>query len=176
MPRDRSWTTRKLRESPEARKRRLERNRAWDKAQTQKALQDPILAAVLREKRRRASLRHKYKVEYGISLEQYEAMFADQKGQCPICLRRSEKTLCVDHCHATRKVRALLCRKCNGMLGFAGDDANVLVRGAIYVVKHGGKPPLRKLLDALNRLASKANSSRSAKSKPRGASARRQKK
>jgi hypothetical protein len=46
------------------------------------------------------------------------------------------------------------------MLGFAGDDASTLVRGVIYSLKHGGKRPLRKLLDALNRLVSGASASR----------------
>ena len=49
---------------------------------------------------------------YGISLEDC-AILARQGGVCAICLRQPPKRLCIDHCHATAKVRGLLCRTCN---------------------------------------------------------------
>jgi hypothetical protein len=193
-PQDKSWAKRKLTESPEARERRLARCRAYQKAhrkeineakreyEARKALEDPAYRERRREKNRKCARRTNYRVNYGITIDEYDRMLARQRGRCAICKRKQEETrtpqkrLGVDHSHATRKVRELLCQHCNLMLGFAGDDANALVRGAIYSLKHGGKRPLRKLVDELNRLVSKANSSRSAKSKPHGASARRQKK
>ncbi len=57
-----------------------------------------------------------------MSLEDYDAMFALQGRTCAICRKRSAKRLCVDHCHVTRKVRGLLCKKCNFGLGHFSDD------------------------------------------------------
>ena len=52
---------------------------------------------------------------YGITLEDYERMSAEQGGACLIC---DEKTkLHIDHCHATGVVRGLLCSICNRALG-----------------------------------------------------------
>lgn len=67
--------------------------------------------------------------EYGITLQQYNVMFNLQEGRCKCCLRHQRelpKTLSVDHCHLTGKVRGLLCSKCNSTLGFANDDINIL--------------------------------------------------
>jgi len=64
--------------------------------------------------------------KYGLSLEKYNQMLADQNNQCAICKNEFElekntsninKLPCVDHCHQTNKVRALLCRRCNIVLG-----------------------------------------------------------
>lgn len=55
---------------------------------------------------------------YGITREEYDALFAAQGGRCFICQRISHsKRLAVDHDHDTGKVRGLLCpdveRGCN---------------------------------------------------------------
>jgi Recombination endonuclease VII len=70
------------------------------------------------------------KYYYGMSVEDYDAFLARQRGACAICMKPSAQTLCVDHCHATGKVRGLLCRKCNLGIGHLGDDPNLL-RAAI---------------------------------------------
>ncbi len=44
-----------------------------------------------------------------------------QKNVCGIC-KTPGKPLCVDHCHATGKVRGLLCRDCNLRLGNYKDN------------------------------------------------------
>ena len=56
------------------------------------------------------------KYGYGITLDDYNKMFEQQKGKCAICKRHQNnltRTLCVDHDHKTNKVRALLCVTCN---------------------------------------------------------------
>jgi hypothetical protein len=60
-----------------------------------------------------------FKRAYGITVEDYETMLANQNGVCKICNRpcKSGKSLAVDHCHETGKVRGLLCAKCNTNLG-----------------------------------------------------------
>jgi hypothetical protein len=62
-------------------------------------------------------LRHKY----GLSIEDYEAMYERQGGKCALCGHPDR--LCVDHDHQTGRVRGLLCYLCNTALGrLVGDD------------------------------------------------------
>lgn len=82
---------------------------------------------------------------YGVSLEQYEAMFRDQGGVCAICREpetfvRAGKVceLAVDHDHATGAVRALLCSACNHALGCVDDDPARLRAAADYLETHRG--------------------------------------
>ncbi len=77
---------------------------------------------------------HDLKKNYGIAIEDYEALVTAQDGKCAICGKR--KTLCVDHDHATGEVRSLLCRWCNTMLGDADDDPSILMAGALYIEEH----------------------------------------
>jgi hypothetical protein len=58
---------------------------------------------------------------YGITLVQYNEMFETQEGKCAICQRHQNeltRTLGVDHCHKTNKIRSLLCKNCNVALGY----------------------------------------------------------
>lgn len=72
--------------------------------------------------RREANLKR-----YGLSIDDYDQMFTAQEGLCAVCDNKDEgRTLHVDHCHATGKVRGLLCHKCNGALGNAGDSIDRL--------------------------------------------------
>lgn len=76
---------------------------------------------------------------YGITLAEYNAMFAAQNGLCKGCYGHQSslrKSLSVDHNHATGKVRGLLCDRCNVALGMVRDDIQVLNRLAAYL---GGK-------------------------------------
>jgi hypothetical protein len=72
------------------------------------------------------------KRKYGISIEEYDARLTAQGGVCPICLKPSNKVLCVDHDHETRKLRDLLCDKCNRGLGYFGEDSAAMRRAADY--------------------------------------------
>lgn len=69
---------------------------------------------------------------YGLTPEKYEAMLVEQKGECAICHKVMAKP-CIDHCHATGKVRQLLCDRCNQGLGFFDDDPARLNEAADYV-------------------------------------------
>ena len=42
----------------------------------------------------------------------------------------------VDHCHITKKVRALLCPHCNRLLGCAQDDVQILKNAVGYLKKY----------------------------------------
>jgi Recombination endonuclease VII len=76
---------------------------------------------------------HRLKFLYGISIEDYNALLAQQGGACAICRKRPAYRLCVDHCHATKKVRRLLCRGCNFGIGYFGDDPRLLRAAAAYL-------------------------------------------
>lgn len=71
---------------------------------------------------------------YGITLEQYKAMLAEQDGRCAVCRAEpGERTLDVDHCHDTGVVRGLLCGSCNNGIGRFQDDADLLRAAARYL-------------------------------------------
>lgn len=74
---------------------------------------------------------------YGITPEAYETMRVAQSLKCAIC--RKAVTLVVDHCHETGKVRGLLCKHCNSVLGYARDDTSVL-RAAIGYIESNSEP------------------------------------
>lgn len=79
----------------------------------------------------------KIKKAYGISVEDYDRMLKEQGGGCAICGTTvpSERTryFTVDHCHATGKVRGLLCTKCNRGLGMFNDHIQRLQSAADYL-------------------------------------------
>ena len=71
---------------------------------------------------------------YGINQEDYNKLLASQNSQCAICGKAShEHYLMVDHCHTTGKVRGLLCRYCNFILGLADDNKAILSRAIEYL-------------------------------------------
>ena len=63
-----------------------------------------------------------------------------QDFKCAVCrstLTRDGPTrLCVDHCHETQEVRAILCTSCNTALGMIHDNYSIAVRLSQYVKKH----------------------------------------
>ena len=75
--------------------------------------------------------------QYGVTAEQYHAMVKAQGGVCNICKRPpGKKRLAVDHCHRSKKVRALLCRHCNLLIGLAEDKPETLDAAAAYLRGH----------------------------------------
>ena len=85
--------------------------------------------------------RHNYKTRYGISVEEYETIFAKQNGVCAICEKPENLTkdgklhaLAVDHNHETLQVRGLLCMNCNTRLGYF-EGKNILVKLMAYLMR-----------------------------------------
>jgi hypothetical protein len=71
---------------------------------------------------------------YGITVEQYDAMFEAQGGICAICGRPGDGPLRVDHDHETNEVRGLLCHGCNVAIGLMGDDPDRLIAAVAYIL------------------------------------------
>jgi hypothetical protein len=92
-----------------------------------------------RDKKNRASRAYAYKTLYGITIEQYDALLAQQGGRCAICPEinpgRGHKYFTVDHDHETGEVRGLLCIACNLLLGYAKDHIGILESAQEYLVK-----------------------------------------
>jgi hypothetical protein len=82
--------------------------------------------------------------KFGISLAEYEALLAAQGGVCGICekpetvtFRGVLRSLCVDHDHASGKIRGLLCDRCNFMLCTNGSDLPRLKAALSYLERKG---------------------------------------
>jgi hypothetical protein len=86
---------------------------------------------------------HDLKKMYGITLKQYEDMFAAQNERCAICKGRettmskdgAPRRMPVDHCHETGRIRGLLCTQCNRGLGMFRDSVKNLYAAAAYLQK-----------------------------------------
>lgn len=98
--------------------------------------------AILRDKRAPGDRREYHlKSMYGISIEEYDRMLAEQNGKCAICLSGTPKApkrvnhWYIDHCHSTGKVRGLLCNACNRAIGNLGDDISNFERAIAYLKK-----------------------------------------
>lgn len=77
------------------------------------------------------------KAVYGITAEQYWAIYEYQGGKCYICERATgvRKKLSVDHCHETGFIRGLLCGPCNrDVLGHLRDSVKALWRAITYLI------------------------------------------
>lgn len=91
---------------------------------------------------RRVSL----KKNYGLTLEQYDAMSEAQEHVCAVCgqpetMKKHGRLLplAVDHDHSTGKIRGLLCHICNRGLGLLGDNLRIVIAAADYLARYEGR-------------------------------------
>lgn len=68
---------------------------------------------------------------YGWTPKDWDNALTQQNGHCAIC--PSTDRLCVDHDHATKKPRGILCWNCNVGLGKLGDNETGLLKALAYV-------------------------------------------
>jgi len=91
-----------------------------------------------RQKNHRQELVRKYNVKF----EWFDKQFEIQNKSCGICKKNLEwtdkqNTPHVDHCHATGKVRGILCNRCNTVLGLCEDNKEIFINLIGYLECHG---------------------------------------
>lgn len=123
--------------------RRVKQNRKNERYRTDPEFREKLIA---RGKTKRGTIEHKIKWrafelrrKYGLTIEEYERRFAEQLGKCAICGesehkgKDTRKFLHVDHCHATKRIRGLLCQNCNRGIGFFRDSPDRLAAAIAYL-------------------------------------------
>ena len=82
---------------------------------------------------------------YGLTKDDYDRMLLSQGNTCALCHKpeiacktdaKTARDLAVDHDHATGKVRALLCTKCNNVVGVIEENPYILNRVKAYLEAH----------------------------------------
>lgn len=79
--------------------------------------------------------------KYGMTIDEFDAMFEAQNGKCAICaetliLDGTQNGAHVDHDHVTGKIRGILCAPCNHGLGRFDDNPDRLIAAAAYLMQN----------------------------------------
>lgn len=91
----------------------------------------------LKQRRRETNLRKKAKA-LGVDVEVLRRIEKTQNGRCAICgSAQKKKSLSVDHCHKTGRVRGMLCQDCNFGLGKFKDSPTLLQTAISYLEGYG---------------------------------------
>jgi hypothetical protein len=134
---DREWKRKRYAEDPDYRAKIISATNAYAKTHRpqinarlrKRYASDPVFRAACSTTRRRVELK-----KYGLTQEAYDKLLAWQGGACLVCGRPAAKRrLCVDHCHLSDLIRALLCHGCNTAAGSLGDDPVVARRLADFL-------------------------------------------
>lgn len=104
---------------------------------------DPVRSTKLRQRRNRLNSRKDREYKFGLTHEQYQAKSKMQGDVCAICKnpetvknKKGEvRTLAVDHCHKTDRIRDLLCFRCNTKLHVL-EDENFRSVAEAYLASH----------------------------------------
>ena len=86
---------------------------------------------------------------YGISLDEYQTLLANQNFACAICeveisdelAYKGKRPVAVDHNHETGDVRGILCSKCNLTLCHARENTSILYKAIVYLSERGAYTP-----------------------------------
>lgn len=77
--------------------------------------------------------------KFGVTLDEYEGILARQGGVCGICGCDADpiegRAMPLDHDHNTGSPRGVLCSSCNRGIGLLGDDPDLLVAAAAYLLQ-----------------------------------------
>jgi len=114
------------------------RKKYWANPQKARDYQKKLRSSWTPEQRKLKHRINKLSWKYRITLEQYDAMVAEQGNLCAICgrpQRRANRPLCIDHDHKTGKVRGLLCDFCNQLLGFLENHRDRIPAFEAYLKK-----------------------------------------
>ena len=89
-----------------------------------------------KQKVKESTRRNRYKRDFNLTVDEYNAILASQGGGCAICgitTSASGKLFPVDHNHKTGAVRGILCDPCNRGLGFFKDNPSLLIKASNYL-------------------------------------------
>ncbi len=116
------------------RERSRETQRAWNRRNP-----DRIRAALKRYQAKDPRRLRAMKVarQYGVTFD--EAVVLVSAAACGICGRAfgtGWRRQCIDHDHATGRVRGVLCRRCNATLGHLEESEALIARFSDYLRKH----------------------------------------
>lgn len=132
--RNRQWYARNV----EAQRARVKATKERQKREDPEGVRLKRNAWIATPAGKEALRRCRFKKKYGITIEQWKAMLREQDGRCAVC-RTSDpgpRGFFVDHDHKAKKVRGLLCHRCNTGIGYLLDNPLVLRLAARYVEKH----------------------------------------
>ena len=74
---------------------------------------------------------------YNLTWEELDALM--ETDFCECCGELMEgSNKCIDHDHYTKKIRGVICSRCNRALGFSGDTVEGVHKLLIYLNKHYG--------------------------------------
>jgi hypothetical protein len=77
--------------------------------------------------------------KFGLSLAQFNELLKKQENKCLICERTfadrpyKPNSVCPDHDHKTGRVRALICDRCNRVIGLIEENSEIALKILIYV-------------------------------------------
>jgi hypothetical protein len=99
-----------------------------------------------RERNREAVLYHKRNNRlrrFGLEPEDLDKMLIEQDYKCLICGRgplqregRGAFSAHIDHCHSCGKVRGLLCKRCNTLLGMIESNEEMAAKILVFYGEH----------------------------------------
>lgn len=112
-----------------------EKAKAW-------RLANPERVKEQRKNNRQKNYRQELVRKYGVEYEWFDNQLQVQKGLCAVCQKdligiNKQNKPHVDHCHATGKVRGILCNRCNTVLGLCNDDQKLFANLKWYLECHG---------------------------------------
>lgn len=125
-PDGKSYTCRPCRKKYRRRKEVKARTSLYNKKYAEK---NPDL---MKRKDRKSMLRR----FWNMSQEEYDLLLAKQNGTCAICPKTESnpnKSLCIDHCHTTGRIRGLLCDNHNRAMGLFKDSIEDMEKAIEYL-------------------------------------------
>ena len=101
-----------------------EKAKAW-------RIANPDRVMAYRAANRRKSYLQEARRKYGIEPERFAGMMQAQQDSCATCRKKfdwgdKQTKPHIDHCHASKRVRGILCNRCNTVLGLVADSAALL--------------------------------------------------
>ncbi len=86
-----------------------------------------------------------YRYVFGVTFDEVLLKLEKQNGVCAICskvldsLTRGTKPH-LDHDHSNGMIRDVLCSRCNNVLGYVGENIELLMKFVSYIQRHKENP------------------------------------